>query len=213
MKELLRKHKASWANKEYFVSAMTGLLCLFASLVFNYFTNSYAATKQSNFVSDIILDNIPVLNVQFLVTYGAIFFIFFVVALIAEEPRRLPFIVKSVALFVVIRAVFITLTHIAPSPDVIALGDSELLKMIGMNYTSDLFFSGHAGIPFLLALTFWDSKKLRISFIIISIILAASVLLGHLHYSIDVFAAYFITHTIFTISYRLFRKDFDLMIG
>jgi len=190
-----------------------GMFYLIASLVFNYFTNSYAAANQSNFVSDIILDNIPVWNVQFLVTYGALFFIFFVVVLIAEEPRRLPFIVKSAALFVVIRGFFMTLTHIAPSPDVIALADNDLLKFIGMNYTSDLFFSGHTGFPFLLALTFWSHKNLRIAFILISIVLAVSVLLGHLHYSIDVFAAYFITYTIFSLSKRFFSKDYVLLIN
>lgn len=213
MKELLQKHRSSWANREYSMSAVAGIFYLVASLILNFFTNRYAAANQSNFVSDIILDNIPVWNVQFLVTYGAIFFIFFVVALIVEEPKRLPFIVKSVALFVVIRAVFMTLTHIAPSPDVITLGDSEILRFIGMNYTSDLFFSGHTGFPFLLALIFWDHRKLRIAFMIISVILATSVLLGHLHYSIDVFAAYFITYTIFSMSERFFKRDYQLLVS
>lgn len=212
MGEIIRKHKEHWSDREYLISSLNGLLFLSAGLVFNYFMNNYAASRQSNFVSDIILDNIPVYNVQFLVTYGAVFLILFIIALIVEEPKRLPFVVKSVALFIVIRAVFITLTHIAPSPDVINLGDGALLKLLGMNYTSDLFFSGHAGFPFLMALTFWGNRKLRLSFLLISVVLAAGVLLGHLHYSIDVFAAYFITHTIFHISKtRFFVRDYNLL--
>ena len=213
MKELLNKHKVHWADKESLSSSVIGIVFLFVSLIFNYFTNNYATSRQSNFVSDIILDNISTWNTQFLVIYGAVFLILFIIALIAEEPKRLPFIVKSIAFFIVIRAIFMTLTHMAPPLESITLGDGRLLSLLGLNGTSDLFFSGHAGFPFLMALTFWDSKKLRMSFIIISAILATSVLLGHLHYSIDVFAAYFITYTIFVLSQRFFKKDFEMLIG
>ncbi|MBI5139988.1 MAG: phosphatase PAP2 family protein [Candidatus Vogelbacteria bacterium] len=211
MQETLNKHKHNWADKDYASSAIGGLFFLLISLVFNYFTNNYAASRQSNFVNDIILDNIPTLNVEIIVIYGALFLILFIAVLIILEPKRLPFVVKSVALFIVIRAVFMTLTHIAPSPDSITLGDGKLLNLLGLNGTGDLFFSGHTGFPFLLALTFWDNKRLRLPFVFISIVLAASVLLGHLHYSIDVFAAYFITYTIFCLARRFFSKDFKYL--
>ena len=74
-------------------------------------------------------------------------------------------------------------------------------------FGGDLFFSGHTGLPFLMALIFWDNKYLRWIFILTSVMFATVVLLAHLHYSIDVLSAFFITYTIFHIALFLFKKD------
>jgi membrane-associated phospholipid phosphatase len=73
---------------------------------------------------------------------------------------------------------------------------------------NDLFFSGHAGYPFLLALIFWQYKRFRYLFLFCSIGGAVAVIFGHLHYSIDVFSAYFITFGVFEMAKRFFRKEF-----
>jgi len=44
-----------------------------------------------------------------------------------------------------------------------------------------------------------------------SLIFGAAVLFGHLHYSIDVFAAFFITYAIFHIAQKFFPKDYKLL--
>jgi membrane-associated phospholipid phosphatase len=62
----------------------------------------------------------------------------------------------------------------------------------------------------LMAFIFWDSKPLRYIFIGWSVLFALTVLLGHLHYSIDVASAVFITYTIFHLSQIIFKKDFVL---
>jgi membrane-associated phospholipid phosphatase len=59
---------------------------------------------------------------------------------------------------------------------------------------------------------FWDNKKLRFLFLGLSVLFAIVVLLGHLHYSIDVLSAYFITFTIFYICKFLFKKDWQLFL-
>ncbi len=74
-------------------------------------------------------------------------------------------------------------------------------------FGGDLFFSGHTGLPFLMALVFWKKPILRYFFIASAIGFGAVVLLTHLHYSIDVLSAFFITYTIFHIAEFLFRKD------
>jgi membrane-associated phospholipid phosphatase len=75
-------------------------------------------------------------------------------------------------------------------------------KFIGGN---DLFFSGHTGAPFLLALIFWRIPPLRYLFLAWSLFFAVIVLLGHLHYTIDVLSAFFITYTIFHMSEFFFK--------
>jgi hypothetical protein len=66
------------------------------------------------------------------------------------------------------------------------------------------------GLPFLIALVFWDNKVLRTSFISLAIILGAVSLMGHLHYSIDVLAAFFITYSIYHLAERFFKKDKEM---
>lgn len=210
MKRIIEKHKKYWLHKPFYISVIVAFLLLIFSIVVNYYALAYANEKQSNFVTDIILDNIPTFNVGFIFTWGAILLMAFVALLLALEPKRIPFVVKSSALFVFIRSVFITLTHLAPVPDHSAFGVNQFLSMLSLDGSADLFFSGHTGFPFLMALIFWDNKKLRITFIAISIVLASAVLLGHLHYSIDVFAAYFITYTIFHIATKFFKKDYSM---
>jgi membrane-associated phospholipid phosphatase len=83
--------------------------------------------------------------------------------------------------------------------------------MSTFNVGSDFFFSGHTGLPFLIALIFWDNRLIRYISLSASILFGVSVLLGHLHYSIDVFAAFFITYSIFAIARRFFAKDYDVI--
>jgi hypothetical protein len=208
MRHIIHRHKTVWKNKVFFLAAFDGFLFLAASLAINYAAGTYAAMQASNSVSDLFLDNLPTLNVGFIFIYGFVLFVLFVAALLIRDPRKIPFVLKSMALFIVIRAVFMTLTHIGPSPEQAFVETGNVIQKF--TFGADLFFSGHTGLPFLMALIFWQSRRLRAVFLSTSVIFGASVLLGHLHYSIDVFAAYFITYSIFKMSQKAFIKDYKL---
>jgi hypothetical protein len=68
----------------------------------------------------------------------------------------------------------------------------------GRTLYRDLFFSGHTATMFLFFLTSRD-KKLRIIFLIASVFVASTVLIQHVHYTIDVLAAPFFAYS----SYRI----------
>jgi membrane-associated phospholipid phosphatase len=74
---------------------------------------------------------------------------------------------------------------------------------------NDSFFSGHTGLPFLMAFIYYDRKWLRIIFISLSMIFGAVVLLAHIHYTIDVLSAFFISYGIYRLSRLLYSKDFQ----
>ncbi len=208
MSELVGKYKSLWSQKSFLLGVALGLLLLAASLLFTYYANSYTSVKASNPVTDIILDNIPVINVEFVFNEGAVIFVLFVASLIIIEPRRTPFILKSTAIFIIIRSIFMSLTHLAPPPHQAYIDSYDIIRKISSG--NDLFFSGHTGLPFLMSLSFWDTKWLRYTFIAMSITGGTAVLLGHLHYSIDVFSAFFITYGIFVIAKKIFAKDYLL---
>ena len=204
MKKILREYKIYFTNKEFVLSFIMAFLLLTASLITNYHAGSYATEIASNSVTDVILSNLPVFNVNGIFIYGSLLFWIFIAHLCFSKPRRMPYIGKAIALFVFTRSAFVTLTHIGPFPTQIAINSNILNKI---TFGADLFFSGHVGLPFLMALVFWQNIRLRILFIITAIIFAVVVLLAHVHYSIDVLSAFFITYAIVDAAKFLFKRD------
>ncbi len=206
-RELLRRYKASFAQKDYLFSVLFSVIAFLGSLLINNLAIQFATEHASNPVTDIILSNIPVVNVDDLFVYGT-FLVGGVSALIVfTHPKRIPFAGNTLALFFLIRSCFTSLTHTGPfAPHVTDFGQTITSAFFG----ADFFFSGHTGMPFLAALVFWDEKPLRYFYLLASIAFAAIVLVGHLHYSIDVFSAFFITFSIYKLGLWLFPRDHTL---
>ena len=207
IRDLIAKYKIHWAQKEFVNSAILGAALFVLSLFITYIASNFAARKASSGVTDIILDNIPVLNLGLIFIWGAVLLFIIVIVFLVYEPRYLPFTLKSLALFYIVRSLLMTLTHIGPYYESAVLPPNWII-----NWTLDggLFFSGHTGMPFLLALIFWRYPKLRLASIAISIIFGISVLFSHIHYSIDVVAAFFITYAIFEMAKNFFPKSYKL---
>jgi cell division protein FtsW (lipid II flippase) len=94
-------------------------------------------------------------------------------------------------------------THLKAPIDAIAIELPWITSHLG--FQNDLFFSGHTAVPFLGFLLFKDSN-IRYFFLISSIVLGATVLFMHIHYSIDVFSAFFITFGTFKLGEHVFKK-------
>lgn len=208
MNELLTRHKHYWSQKKYRASAFVGFLLFLASLVTNRYASFYATAQASNPVTDLLLDNIPVMRVEWIVNDAAVVFGLCMFGLILWQPRRIPFILKSIALFIFVRSGFIIFTHLAPFPERVYLDPNDLFQTL--TYGGDYFFSGHTGMSFLLALIYWQEKPVRYFCLAASALLSVGVILGHLHYSIDVLAAFFITYGIFVMAQRFFPYAYNV---
>ncbi|KUM24740.1 hypothetical protein AU467_06470 [Mesorhizobium loti] len=187
------------------------VVLLALSLVSNFYAGMFATENVSNPVTDIILDNVPVINVDFAFVEGPLFLWMLVGVLLVLRPGRIPFVFKGLALFILVRSGFIILTHLGPFPTGSKFDVGEPMRFF--TFRGDFFFSGHTGSPFLLALMFWKDPKLRLAFLGATALFGAAVLLGHLHYSIDVFAAFFISYGIHDLARFLFRRDWELFDG
>lgn len=198
-----------WTPKKIILSTIYGAVVLGVSLIVNFFAGTYATNHAGKPINDLILDNLPAINVSYIFIDGIIIFVTAVFGLMVLRPRTAPFILKSLALFIIIRSFFIILTHMGPQE--MAAGFKIPSSIDEFTFNGDLFFSAHTGLPFLMALIVWPKKWLRYIFLAASVIFGAAVLLGHIHYSIDVFGAFFITYTIFHISVKFFSKDFFLL--
>lgn len=209
MKSLISRYKLHFGDKKFILSLTLSLLLLASSLVANFYAGIYATEKASSSVTDIILNNIPTFDVDGMFMYGPLILWGFVSILCLIHPKRIPFVLKSISLFILIRSIFVTLTHIGPFPDQLAINySSDLVKKF--TFGGDLFFSAHTGLPFLMALVFWKNKYLRVIFIGTSIFFGIIVLMVKLHYSIDVLSAFFITYTIYHIAEIIFKGDKEI---
>ncbi len=199
----------------YFKKLGVGLVLFIVSLVLDGAANIYVALQTGPAVHDLILDHIPTINVEDIYLEGFFILLACIIILALHRPKQIPFMLKTIALFISIRSFFIILTHLSiPLASPAALqGYAPTGSLVDkLSSGNDLFFSFHTGLPFLLSLMFWERKWLRITFLATSILFGAAVLLGHVHYSIDVFGAYFITYSIFHMGIDLFKGDYALFV-
>src|SRR5689334_19185927 len=207
MQDTMRLYRTLFATRAYLRSLCEGAAFLAASSIAIFASVTYATVHASNYVTDFVLSRVGPFNVRFLFVYGTFTAFVITIGLVAWRPNRLPFALKAIALFLLVRAVFVALTHMAPSP-IDPQKPAPFFNSIF--YGSDLFFSGHTGLPFLAALAFWHIPQWRAFYLALTAFFGAVVLLGHYHYSIDVLAALFITHGVFQVSCWLFSRDYTL---
>lgn len=197
-------------------SLLGALALLGAAYVVEHFANvyafSYSVRPTSRYVGDLILDNLQSIDISFIIIEGALLSIVLSTVFVLQRPRYILFTLKALALFIIIRAFFISLTHIGIYPEHIAPGFGVFDGIYSyLNFQIGLFFSGHTGLPILMALIFWEHPRPRLTFLLISLVFAVAVLVAHVHYSIDVFAAPFMAYGIFKIAQYFFPQDYNLV--
>jgi hypothetical protein len=214
LKRAYTRHKDFWEKDNFFL-VLGGFSFLILAIILKYVSDKYVDSAISTPVGDLILNNIPTFNVDDFVILGTLAFILLIFILFLTRPKTWSFSLKAFSLFIIIRAFFVSLTHLGTNLHQVIM-DTNAFGYGFYNFLfyskTDFFFSGHTGIPFLLALIFYKEKKLRYFFFACSFVFGTTMLLGHLHYSIDVFAAPFITYTIFIIAKKLFKKDYELFL-
>jgi hypothetical protein len=212
IKSLYFQHKSFWKRRNIISLFISFPILVFAFIVQKIADNYVIETKWIE-VWDIILSNIPVFDIYGFIIVSTLCFTFIITLIVISKPKYILFTVKSLALFIIIRSFFISLTHLWIQPHEITF-DSDTIWFsiydIIYNTKNDYFFSWHTWLPFLFALIFYNQKILRNICFIISFIFGTSVILWHIHYSIDVFSAPFMTYSIYSISKILFKKDYNL---
>lgn len=207
MEVTIRFYRTLFGSRAYVRSLCEGTAFFAASTIAIFAAVTYATVHASNYVTDFVLSRIGPYNLRFLFVYGTLAAFVVTLGLVAWRPNRVPFALKAMALFLLVRAVFVSLTHMAPSP----IDPQKAVPFFNsIFYGSDLFFSGHTGMPLLAALAFWHMPQWRTFYLALTAFFGSVVLLGHYHYSIDVLAALFITHGVFQMSCWLFARDYAL---
>ncbi len=195
--------KEIWVHKHLIFYS---LVFLAITLVLYSFAGKYVAKTVGVSAPDLILDNIPTLDLDFIFVYGIVV----IVALLFIYPlffrvKELHKVISHFSLLVMVRSAFITFTHLKIPLNALQFKIPYILSFL--DFQNDLFFSGHTALPFLGFLLF--KNKIRYLFLVTSIIMAVTVLFMHIHYTIDVLSAYFITYGTFKIGEWFFSKIND----
>jgi hypothetical protein len=82
------KHKKYWQHKEFITSVILGTVFLFFSIVANFYAGIYATKNASGPVTDIILSNIRVYNMEDFFVYGPFVLWIVVTALCLYDPKN-----------------------------------------------------------------------------------------------------------------------------
>lgn len=212
-KRIARVHKEHWADHAYAASVIFGLALFVASLFSAYLANKYLQYANNRSVPDLLLDVLPNFDVTTPLLIGIIIFFMYLFFLCAARPKLIPFTLKTLSLLILVRSVFVILTHLGAPTTYFDYHNPITKGFFPLLLDDGFFFSGHVAVPFLLALSFWKDRISRLLFFLISLIAAVLVLVGRLHYSIDVFAAYFVAWGIFSIAKIMFQSDYRRVLA
>ncbi len=166
----------------------------------------FVETRSGVVLPDPILALFNPINLTWL-TFGLIY-LSIVLALInfIPNPKQLMFVLQVYVLMIIFRIAAMYILPLNP-PDKMILLNDPFVQLFGTGkvLTKDLFFSGHTATLFLLFLCSPKTLLKKIYFVF-TILIAASVLLQHVHYSIDVLAAPFFTYAAYRIVIILREK-------
>lgn len=197
--------KSQW--KEIFSSNkkialfVVGIAALLSAFAVNNKVSTYVDHVQGPAVGDLILDNIPIYDLNFIFFWAVLLFWAGNIIYRLIFPKEFPFILVSMSLFIMVRCFFIALTHLGPPETLLVVPD----ELSYYSFNADLFFSAHVGTPFFYALL-TSVKRVKWTAIIYSIIMVVIVLMSHGHYSIDIFAAFFIAHSLSVLMLKIKPK-------
>lgn len=164
---------------------------------------NYIQSKPGYIINDVILNLLPVQDFSlsiFLLIYS-------VIILTAINLSTSPFLflkcLQAYCLLVAIRIICLYLVPLDPEQQMILLDDPFVGKLFynGSVITKDLFFSGHVSTMFLFFLVI-PFRTLKYFFLIATILVSVFILIQHVHYTIDVIAAPFVSW----VSYRVVQK-------
>lgn len=152
---------------------------------------------------DWLLRRLPLINTLPILSYGWFaLHLYAVGAAAAYAPKRVPFLLFTLSVYLVVRTAFVFLSPIGHPAGMVDMRVHDLIfsHLLGTwTFTNEFVFSGHTSIPFLFFL-FFESRGLKALMLAGSIVMGVGVLLSRNHYTVDVLAAYLVGYAIYGLS-------------
>ncbi len=184
----------SFRNKTFVALTLVAIILFTLPTFF-----AFIEKREGMVLQDFVLDAIPAMNVSvptFVIIWSMVLLVFY---RIYQNPRLFLVIAYGFILMCLCRVLTISILPLNPPPGLIMLKDPIANIAYGGNgifITKDLFYSGHTGNMFLFFLCLqakWD----KIFALTAALLVGILVLVQHIHYTIDVLAAFVFTYFIY----------------
>lgn len=184
----------SFRNKTIIALALVAIILLLLPTFF-----AFIEKREGMVLQDFVLDRLPAMDVSiptFIIIWSVVLLVFY---RMFQNPGLFLVVAYGFILMCMLRVLTISLIPLNPPPGLIALKDPIAnIAYGGKNIfiTKDLFYSGHTGNMFLFFLCLqhkWD-KIIALS---ASFMVGILVMVQHIHYTIDVLAAFIFTYFIY----------------
>jgi membrane-associated phospholipid phosphatase len=194
---IMQNWKNAFADKIFKQKFLASFILLIVVLICLPFFFQFIEKRSGIILDDFILKNIQPVDVSI-----AIFFIIWVVSILmilraVQKPAIFILLLTSFTLLTVSRIISIYFVVLNPPANLIVLKDPLSNFFYGATFiTKDLFYSGHTATMFLMFLCL-EKKIEKCVALTASFFVGILVLVQHVHYSVDVLVAPFITYLIY----------------
>lgn len=195
IKEVIKELISLFKNRFFYI----GLVTLIAGIQLNFLSQTYlnryvSEGKTLPTLSDIILDNLPYWDIDFLYDIFSLVSIFTITVYIIHKRKYsiIPYVLLLCGIFHVTRGVFIVLTPLG-NPSMFD-GTQGLFNGFS-KYELGVYPSGHVGIAYLYFILCRD-KYYRIALLSSVFVIIGALFLSRGHYSIDVLSGIFFAYAI-----------------
>lgn len=192
-----------WRNKLFRNKLALGLLTLVLLVAFLPYYFAFIEARKGIQLNDIVLNHIDSANVSvptFIIIWSLCLWYLYKSA---NDPALILLILWGLNVLFITRIISIYLVPLDPPTNLVELIDPITNRFYGAKFiTKDLFFSGHTATLVCLSLCL---RKRRDQIIVLSgaIIVGILVLVQHVHYTIDVIAAFVFPYFIIKIARRI----------
>ena len=197
---------AFFRNKHFRNEFIISVIALALTLISLTKFLNYVESRNGVMLPDPLLKLFNSVNLTWITFILIYFSIIFIIFSLSSNPKKLIFTVQCYIILILIRIFMMYLVPLNPPADMILLNDPFVqFFATGQPLTKDLFFSGHTATIFLFYLVS-EKKLFKAFFLIATILVGTSVLLQHVHYSIDVASAPFFAYISYRLIYLLHSK-------
>lgn len=195
-----------WKGIHYklWIATFAGLIILLALSYAFYTKLGWVADQRALPVGDDwLLRRLPLVNTLPILSWGWFgLHLYAAGAAAAYQPRKVPFLVFTLAVYLVVRTAFVFLSPIGHPAGMVDMRVNDIIfsRLLGTwTFMNEFVFSGHTAIPFIFYL-FFETRGLKNLMLAGSVTMAVCVLLSRNHYTVDVLAAYLVGYAIYGIS-------------
>ena len=190
----------SFRNKTFVALVLVAIILLLLPTFF-----AFIEKREGMVLQDFVLDRLPAMDVSiptFIIIWSVVLLVFY---RIYQNPSIFLVVAYGFILMCLARVLTISLLPLNPPPGLIELKDpiaNIAYGGKGIFITKDLFYSGHTGNMFLFFLCLqakWD----KIFALTAAVLIGILVLVQHIHYTIDVIAAFIFTYFIYLVAKKV----------